>query len=43
MITEIKKWLAVKLLNWSFSIMPECKFKTELAKLISTELLNGME
>jgi hypothetical protein len=43
MKTEFKKWLAVKLLNWSFSIMPECEFKIELAKLISTELLNGMD
>jgi len=43
MKTELKKWLAVKLLNWSFLIMPDCKFKIELAKLIRTELLSGMD
>lgn len=43
MKTEFKKWVSIKLLNWSFLIMPECKFKIELAKLTSTELLSGMD
>jgi hypothetical protein len=43
MKTEFKKWLAIKLLDWSFSIMPDCTFKIKLAKLISADLLNGIE
>jgi len=43
MKTELKKLIAVKLLDWSFSIMPDCKFKIELAKLMSNELLKGMD
>lgn len=40
---ELKKLIAVKLLNWSHSIMPDCNFKLELSKLINSELLNGMD
>ena len=43
MKTEFKKFIAVKLLDWSFSIMPDCKFKIELAKLISSDLLKGLD
>lgn len=40
---EIRKLIAVKLLDWSFSIMPDCRFKTELAKLMSDNLLDGID
>jgi len=43
MKTELKKLIAVKLLDWSFKIMPDCKFKIELAKLMTNELLKGMD
>jgi hypothetical protein len=43
MKTEFKKWLSVLLLDWSFSIMPDCKFKIELAKFIDENLMNGMD
>jgi hypothetical protein len=43
MKNEVKKWLAVVLLRWSFSIMPDCKFKVELAKLIINELGTGLD
>jgi hypothetical protein len=35
---ELKKLIAVKLLYWSFCIMPDSEFKTELAKLMVNEL-----
>lgn len=40
---EIRKLIAVKLLDWSFSIMPDCRFKTEMAKLMADKLLDGMD
>lgn len=40
---ELKKWLSIKLLYISFSIMPDCKFKIELARLINTGLLKGID
>ncbi len=43
MKTELKKLIAVKLLDWSFRIMPDCKFKIELAKLMTNELLKGID
>ena len=43
MTTELRKLIATKLLNWSFRIMPDCKFKNKLAILIANDLLNGMD
>lgn len=40
---EIRKLIAVKLLDWSFSIMPDCRFKNELARLMSDKLLDGID
>ena len=42
MTTELRKLIATKLLNWSFRIMPECKFKGKLAALMASDLLNGL-
>lgn len=43
MKNELKKWLSVKLLIWSYNVMPDCEFKTELAKLINDKILTGMD
>lgn len=43
MKTEFKKYISVLLLRWSFAIMPDCEFKSKLAKLISKELLFGID
>lgn len=43
MKTELKKYFAVKLLRLSFWIMPKCKFKLQLAKLVNNHLLEGMD
>ena len=40
---EIKKLIALKLLNWSFEIMPDCKFKIKLAILMVNELSKGID
>ena len=37
MKTEIKKAIAMKLLDWSFTIMPDCQFKIKLAMLIASD------
>jgi len=40
--TEFRKYVAIKLLSWSLSIMPSCKFKAALSAVIVTDLMNGM-
>ena len=37
MRTELRKLVALILLRWAFIVMPDCKFKIELAKLLSRE------
>jgi len=39
---EFRKYVAVKLLSWSYAIMPPCKFRTELSKIIVTDLMKGI-
>lgn len=43
MKNELKKWVSVKLLIWSFNVMPDCEFKKELAKLINSKILTGID
>ena len=42
MKNEIRIYISLKLLNWSFDIMPECEFKLQLAKLIRDRIMNSI-
>ena len=42
MIKEIKKVIALKFLNISISIMPDCNLKKELSKTIKDNIMQGM-
>ena len=39
---ELKKIIALQILDWSVSIMPDCEFKRKLVDLLINELLEGM-
>ncbi len=37
---EIQKLIATWLMNWAFSVMPDCSFKIKYADFMSKEIIN---
>jgi len=42
LIIEIRKFLAVKLLDTAYEMMPECKFKVAFAMLLREKLMDDL-